>query len=51
MNPKVQAGGAAGAASIVIVFIAGQLGLDVPGEVGAALATLIAVTAGWLKSA
>lgn len=51
MNPKVQAGGAAGAASIVVVFIAGQLGLDVPPEVASALTVLISTGAGYLKRA
>jgi hypothetical protein len=37
-----QGAGAAGAASIVIVFIAAQLGVEIPGEVGAAIATLLA---------
>ncbi len=51
INPKVQAAGASGAAAIVIVFIAGQLGLEVPVEVGAAVATLLAFVGGFLKSA
>jgi predicted anti-sigma-YlaC factor YlaD len=35
------AGAAAGASSILIVFIAGELGLDMSPEVGAAIATLL----------
>lgn len=49
MNPKVAAGGAAGAAVTVIVFVAGQLGLEVPPEVAAALVTLISTGAGYFK--
>lgn len=49
MQPKVQAAGAAGAVTTVIVFIASKLGLEVPAEVAAALTTLIATGAGYLK--
>lgn len=50
MNPKVAAGGAAGAVTIVLVWIAGELGLEIPGEVAAAITVLISTAAGWLKS-
>lgn len=46
---KVAAGGAAGAASVVIVFIAEQFGVDVPPEVGAAVAALLAFAGAYLK--
>lgn len=46
---KVAASGAAGAASVVIVFVAGQLGVDVPPEVGAAVAALLAFGSGYVK--
>lgn len=46
---KVSAAGAGGAAGIVIVFIAGQFGLDVSPEVAAAITTLIALVAGYFK--
>jgi enamine deaminase RidA (YjgF/YER057c/UK114 family) len=49
-TPKIQAVGVAGAATTVVVFIAGQLGLDLTAEVAAALTTLIAFGAGYLKS-
>lgn len=48
-KPKVAAGGAAGAAGILIVFIAGQLGLEVSGEVAAAITTLLSFTAAYFK--
>lgn len=49
MNPKVQATGAAGATALVLVFIAGQFGVEVPPEVASAVTVLLAVFAGWLK--
>lgn len=45
---KVKATGAAGAASVLVVFIAGQLGLDVPPEAAAAVATLLAFAGGYI---
>ncbi len=50
VNPKVQAGGYAGAVTILVVYIAGLFGLDVPAEAASALTTLVAVAAGYFKS-
>jgi hypothetical protein len=50
MQPKVAAGGAAGAVTVVIVFIAGQFGLEIPPEVAAALTVLISTGFAYLKS-
>lgn len=50
-QPKVAAAGVAGAVTSVIVFIAGELGLEIPVEVGSALTALIAFAAGYLKKA
>lgn len=47
---KVQAGGYAGAAALVLLYIAGQLGLDLPAEVAAALTLLIAGAGAWIKT-
>lgn len=47
-NPKVQAVGATGPVAIIIVWIAGQLGLDMPPEVAAAFAALLLTVAGWI---
>lgn len=47
---KVAAGGASGAAAIVIVWFTGLCGLDVPGEVGAAFAVLLSTAGAYLKS-
>jgi len=51
VNPKVAAGGIAGAVTILVVYIAGVLGLDVPPEVSSAFTTLVAFGAGYLKAA
>jgi hypothetical protein len=48
---KVAAGGAAGALSILIVFVIGQLGIDLPPEVSSALTVLISFAAGYFKKA
>lgn len=47
---KVTAATAAGAASVLVVFIAGALGVDLSPEAGAAIATLLAFAAGYLKT-
>ena len=49
--PKVQAAGAAGAITILAVWVAGLFGLSVPPEAASAFTTLIATAAGYLKSA
>jgi hypothetical protein len=46
---KVSAAGAAGAVTILVVFIAGQFGLEVPPEAAAALTTLLAFAAGYAR--
>lgn len=47
VSPKVVAGGAGGAAALVLVWMLGLLGLEVPPEVAIAIATLLAGAAGW----
>lgn len=49
VNPKVQAAGAAGAVSILVVWVAGLFGLEVPPEAASAFTVLIATVAGYLK--
>lgn len=51
LNPKVAAGGTAGAATILLVWLLAQAGVDLPPEVASAVTTLIGFAAGWLKSA
>lgn len=48
--PKVGAAGIAGAISVLVIFVAQQFGVEVPGDVGAAIGTVVAFTAGYLKS-
>ncbi len=48
--PKVAAAGAAGAVTVLIVYIAGLLGVDLPPEVSSALTALFAFGAGYIKS-
>lgn len=50
-QPKVVAGGAAGAASIVLVYILGEVGVSVPAEVASAITVLIGTFAAYMKSA
>jgi hypothetical protein len=50
-QPKVVAGGIAGAATIILVWVAGILGVDVPAEVASAFTVLVSFAAGYLKAA
>jgi hypothetical protein len=49
ISPKVTAGAATSALVAVGVWLAGELGVQVPAEVAVALATLLAAAAGYLK--
>lgn len=49
-TPKVAAAGATGAAAIVLIWLLAQFGIEMPGEVGAAVAVLLATGAGYLKT-
>lgn len=51
INPKVAAGGVAGAFVTVLVWAAALAGVEVPAEVAAALTTLVSFGAGYLKAA
>jgi len=51
INPKVQAAGAAGAITILLVWVAGLFGLDVPAEAASAFTVLVSTATGYLKSA
>lgn len=51
LHPKVAAASQAGAASIVLVWLIGLLGADLPPEVASAITALLAGAAGWLKAA
>lgn len=49
-TPKVAAAGIAGALSVILVWIMGLTGLDIPAEVAASLTTILAFLAGYLKA-
>jgi len=51
LNPKTTAAGMAGAVTLVIVFVLGQLGVEIPADVAAAATTIIAFAAAYLKGA
>lgn len=51
LNPKTTAAGIAGAVTLVIVFVLGRLGVEIPADVAAAVTTIIAFAAAYLKSA
>lgn len=48
-SAKVAAAGVGGAASVVIVWALSLAHVEVPAEVAAAFATLLAFLAGWLR--
>jgi hypothetical protein len=47
--PKVTAGAAAGAAVLLLVWVAGLFGVDVPAEVAAAATVVLSAAAGYLR--
>ena len=51
ISPQVQSAGIGGAVATVLIFIAQAFNFDIPGEVGAAIATIVAFAAGYLKPA
>lgn len=51
LNPKTTAAGIAGAVTLVIVFVLGRLGVEIPADVASAITVIIAFAAAYLKSA
>ena len=51
VNKTVQAAGAAGALTVIVVWAAEAAGVSVPPEVASAFTTLTAFLAGYLKTA
>jgi hypothetical protein len=51
LNPKLKASAAAAAVTLVIVFVLGELGVDVPADVATAVTLILSVAAGYVKSA
>ena len=50
IHPKVAAGSLAGAITIIIVFVAEKLGLEVPAEVASAFTVILSFAAGYMKN-
>lgn len=50
-HAKVQAAGAAGASTVLLVWVLAQAGVSMPPEVAAAVTTLLATAAGYLRHA
>lgn len=48
-SEKMSAAGLAGAVSVLVVFVAGAAGLEVPPGVAAALTSVLAFAAGYVK--
>lgn len=52
LHPKVKAGGTAGAFTILLVYLAGVAGWNIPGEVASAITLLVGNAAAyWRPSA
>lgn len=51
LNPKLKAGALGAAVTLVIVFVMGQLGVQVPADVASALTLIVSVVAAYLKDA
>ncbi|CAB4171690.1 hypothetical protein UFOVP929_13 [uncultured Caudovirales phage] len=49
LNPKIASAGIAGALTVVLVWIVGVLGIDVPAEVASAVTVIIAFAAGYMR--
>lgn len=48
-QPKVAAAGVGGAVTVLVVWVLGQAGMDVPAEIAAAISTVVGFAAGYLK--
>ena len=51
LNPKVGAAAIGAAVTLVIVFVMGQLGVEVPADVASAVTLIVSVVAAYLKGA
>lgn len=49
IHPKVAASGVAGAVTILLVYVAALVGLDVPAEVASAFTVVVSAAAGYMK--
>ena len=51
LNPKVTAAAIGAAATLVIVFVLGLFGVEVPADVASAVTLIVSVAAAYLKGA
>ena len=51
LNPKVTAAAIGAAATLVIVFVLGQFGVEVPADVASAVTLIVSVVAAYAKGA
>ena len=49
VNPKISAAAAAGAVTILLVWLCSLFGVDVPTDVASAITLIVAVAAGYLR--
>ena len=49
LNPKIASAGIAGALTVVLVWLVGVLGVEVPAEVASAVTVIIAFAAGYIR--
>ena len=50
LHPKIQAAGAAGALTVVLIWVLSMFSVDVPAEAASALTLLFTLGAGYIKS-
>ena len=51
LNPNTSAAGLGGAIALLIVFFAGQFGVEIPADVASAITVIVAFAAAYLKDA
>ena len=49
LNPKIASAGAAGALTVVLVWVLSLFGVEIPSEVAAAVTIIIAFAAGYIR--
>jgi len=49
VNPKISAAAAAGAVTILLVWLCSLFGIDVPTDVASAITLIVAVAAGYVR--
>ena len=49
LNPKIASAGAAGAATVLLIWLLSLVGIDVPVEAASAITVIIAFAAGYIR--